>query len=161
VGDVAQLGLHGERAHRAQQGGREEEGGPGEDHDGERVASVGRRPEHADDRHGGDRRAAAEGEGDREQGTRVGVIGEPPARPRTDGDPGEDDADDARERLQRHADVRREQAPGEDLEHQHAPGRDEHERTCEPGLHRWNVTSTRRRTNANRRLEVRAELVPQ
>ena len=52
----------------------------------------------------------------------------PSAEPRPDGDAGQDDADDAGERLQRDADVRRQQASGEDLQHQHGAGGDEHER---------------------------------
>ena len=78
-------------------------------------------------------------ERDGQQVARVGAIGEPPARPRPDGDAGEDDTDDAGERLQRDADVRGEQAAGEDLEHQHAARRDEHQGTCEPSLHRRTV----------------------
>ncbi len=51
------------------------------------------------------------------------------------GDAGEDDADHAGERLQRHPDVGRQQAPGERLQDEDAPGRHEHERSCVAGLH--------------------------
>ena len=67
---------------------------------------------------------------------RVDAVGQPAAEPRAEGDPGEDDADDRGERLQRHADVRRQQAPGEDLQHQHGPGGGEHDRTGEAAVHR-------------------------
>ena len=140
VVDVAELGLHGERAHGAQEGGREEEGGPGEDHDAERVASVGAGAEDPDDRHGGDRRTAAERERDGEQGAGVEAVGEPSAHPRAGGDPGQDHTDHAGERRLRDADVRGDQPSGEDLEDQHAAGRDEHQRTCEASVHRRTVT---------------------
>ena len=41
VGDVAQLGLDGQRADRAEQGGGQEERHRGEEHDGDRVSAVG------------------------------------------------------------------------------------------------------------------------
>ena len=63
-------------------------------------------------------------------------VGQPPAEPCADGDAGEDDADDARERLEGHADVRRQQASGEDLQHEHGAGGDEDEHSRQPAVHR-------------------------
>ena len=82
--------------------------------------AVGARAEGADDRHRGDRRAAAEREGDGEQGRGSMRSARRPPHHVPGGDAGEDDADHAGERLQRHADVRRHQAPGERLEHEDA-----------------------------------------
>ena len=118
----------------------QEEGNGGEEHDRRRVRTVGRRAEAADDRQGGDRRAPprVSATGSTVRGSMRSARRPPTHVP--SGDAGEDDADDARERLQGHPDVRRQQPSGEDLQHQHGAGGDEHERPRQPAVHRADRT---------------------
>ena len=122
----------------------------GEHDDAHRAAVLGRRSDRPHDRDRGHRCATAEREGDGQEGAGVVAVGELAATPRPDGDAGEDDPDHAGERLQRDPDVRRQQPPGEDLQHEDAPRGDEHQRSCVPGLH------GRRRYRCHRAVALRA-----
>ncbi len=116
---VAELQLHDRRDDRAEHGsGREE---PQEAEQGELrrpavLAGLAQEPHDRQRRH---RQQAAGDELGAEQATRRRAVGQAPARPRPEGDAGQDDADDGRVGLERDADVGGQQPGGEDLQDEH------------------------------------------
>ena len=107
-----------QRCHRREHGGRQEEPDGGEpDHHGDTspVGVLGERPH---DRNRGERERAAEPQRRTEEMLRGEPVGETTAGPASERNSGKDDADDGRVGLQRHADIRSQQATGEDLHHQ-------------------------------------------
>ena len=86
----------------------------------------------------------AEDEGRAEERQRPDGVGGLPADPGAQGDAGQDRADDPGVGRERHADVRRQEPPGGDLEDEHARRGDERQ---EGGDERWE----RRSSGARRR----------
>ena len=126
-----ELQLHDHRRDRAQHDRGEEERGEAEGEGRRADALAGRLAEVPDDGHGAEREDAAERDHRPEEPMGVDAVGDPAAGPRAERDAGEHGADDRRVGLQADADVRREQPPGEDLEHQHRGRADEHDRAGE------------------------------
>ena len=85
-------------------------------------------PEQAHDRHDQQRQHAAAGEQPGKQPARVDQVGGAAAQRRARGDPGQHRADDGRGGLERQADVGRQQADAQDLQHQHGAGGQEGQR---------------------------------
>jgi CDP-glucose 4,6-dehydratase len=88
--------------------------------------------EQLDQRSGAHRERAANDQQRAEQAVRLDLVDELPERPGPGRDPRQDDADDARVRVQRDPDVRREHPRREDLEHEDGARREEHHR-CPSG----------------------------
>ena len=125
--EVAQLHPRHGRRHGAEHGGGREEGDRRDQGGGRAGVLLQRAAEAARDRHRRDRQRPAGGEQPGQQPPRVELVGGAPADRRAGGDAGQHGADDHRGRLDRQADVRREQPDAEDLQHQDRAGGDEDE----------------------------------
>ena len=151
--EALQLQLHDHRVDRAQHEGGGEEARDGEPDDGEASAVArGGVAERAHDRDGEEGEQPAQRDGRAEEAAGVDLVGEPPADPCAGGDAGEHGADDRRVGLEADPHVGREQASGQDLEHEHAARADEHEDGGQERGHRRSLAEPR---SVNRSAERR------
>ena len=91
------------------------------------IEELGRRDRRGDidQRQDGQARQPTRGQQDAERATLGPAVGDASAQVIADRDARQDDADDAGPRVQRHADVRRQDAPGDQLQNERAGARDE------------------------------------
>ena len=141
--EVVELQLHDHRRDRAEHDGREEEGGEREEERGAAAALARLVAERAHHRDGEQREQPAERHRRAEQPARIDAVGELAAAPCADRDPGEHGPDDRGVGLEADPHVRREQAAGEDLEHEDGRRAHEHERGGHDFGHRRSLAVAR------------------
>ena len=168
--EVAQRELDHDRRDHAQDQGRRQEDQRGDDDDAqdqderaidrqraaERIGGIeelGRRDRRGDidQRQDGQARQPTRGQQDAERATLGPAVGDAAAQVVADRDARQDNADDAGPGVQRHADVRRQDAPGDQLQNERAGARDEDNEIADvavqalPGLARRRLGARRRR----------------